>query len=273
MNKKLIRRGLVASVLLCSVSACSTIKSWFPDKERDYQFTSEIPELIVPEDLKHKGMASLSRPEPAATVAQPPTAAATPEADAPQQSSSSAEPETAAPSNQAAAETQSSASIANGASSLQIDQAKIPATRMVGRALTRQKLEIIERNVDKGFFYVKFDPDATKATDEGIFDEFKFMFGDDPSKEQEYRIIVHGLSPQMSEVIISDNEGKLLSSSAANALLKLITEGINQVENQEDNSDESGGDTQTTNDTPTEAGAAAEQKTPEAPVSDTAKQE
>lgn len=233
MNNRLMRRSLAASILVCGLSACSTIKSWFPDKERDYQFTTEIPELIIPDDLKHKGMPSLSRPEPAVTAGQDHADTAHSTADSTTQNSSIVEPDASVANEQAAAETQTAASIANGASSLQIDQGKIPATRMVGRALTRQRLEIVERNVDKGYFYVKFDPDAVKVTDDSIFDEFNFMFGDDPNQEQEYRITVHGLGPQASEVLIADNEGKILSNAAANALLKLITEGINQVENQD----------------------------------------
>ena len=260
MNNKLIWRGLAGSFLVCSLSACSTIKSWFPDKERDYQFTSEIPELIVPEDLKHKNMASLSRPAPASTAvdAQASADVVTPEVHADPVESSTTESKSPATTDQTSTETQTAASIANGASSLQIDQAKVPATRLVGRALTRQKLEVTERNVDKGFFYVKFDPNAAKVSDEGFFDELNFMFGDDPSQEQEYRITVHGLSSQSSEVIIGDNEGKLLSTPGANALLKLIAEGINQVENQDVKSDEP---------------AANKPDIPEAQASEPAKQE
>ena len=265
MNNQLMLRGLAVSVLACSLSACSTIKSWFPDKERDYQFTSEIPELIVPEDLKHKGMASLTRAEPAVTVAQANTDTAGANADSAAQSAATVEPDASVPS-ETAADSQPVASIANGASSLQIDQGKIPATRMVGRALTRQRLEITERNVDKGFFYVKFDPNAAKVSDDGFFDEFNFMFGDDPSQEQEYRITVHGLSPQMSEVIIGDNEGKLLSNAAANALLKLITEGINQVESQDSKTDEPAADAETKTGTNAEISSTTEQPTPESNV-------
>lgn len=268
MNNKLIWRGFVGSVLVCSLSGCSTIKSWFPDKERDYQFTSEIPELIVPEDLKHKAMLSPPRPTPAASTTDTPVSvdAVSREVDAAPIASSTAEPETSATTDQTSTETQTVASIANGASSLQIDQAKVPAIRMVGRALTRQKLEVTERNVDKGYFYVKFDPDAAQVSDDGFFDEFNFMFGDDPSQEQEYRITVHGLSPQMSEVIIGDNEGKLLSTPAANALLKLITEGINQVESQDSKTDQPAPDAETKNDTHTETSPTAEQPAPAADI-------
>ncbi|MCQ8103670.1 outer membrane protein assembly factor BamC [Methylomonas sp. SURF-2] len=248
MNKNSMQRGMAGGLILCGLSACGTIKSWFPDKERDYQFTSEIPELIIPDDLKNKGLERVATAEPAASADEA----------GPVSASAAANPETGAeadvaqdrpdnhgvgasktePSEPAAAETnaeaQTEASAPAGASSLQIDQAKMPATRMVGRALTRKKVEIVERNIDKGYFYVKYDPDAVQVKDESIWDEFNFLFGDDPSREQEYRISVRGLGPQTSEVTVQDEQGKNLSSPAANALLKLITEGINQAVDQND---------------------------------------
>lgn len=256
----MILRGIAVSLILCGLSACSTIKSWFPDKERDYQFTSEIPELIVPDDLKNKGLASVIAPEPVMPVEETGSVsdavASNQEAEAVSRTAeaspenvaafvSKAEPSVSEPTEKNP-EAQTVAEIAEpqqaaapgthasgGISSLQIDQAKTPATRMVGRALTRQKVEIVERNLDKGYFYVKYDPNAVEARDESFWDEFNFLFGDDPSQEQEYRISVKGLSPQMSEVTVQDEQGNILSTPAANALLKLITEGINQVVNQD----------------------------------------
>jgi len=217
---------MVASVL----SGCSTIKSWFPDKERDYQFTSEIPELIVPEDLKNKGLAVPSSPEPESTPEPSPA----PE----QQVAVTTEPETQQVEvKEDKAEQANPAVSSAGASSLIIDQAKTPAARMVGRALSRKQIEIAERNIEKGYFYVKFDPNAVAAKDESIWDELTFLFGEDPSQEQEYRISVHQVNEQMSEVTVQDSGGKTLSDAVANALLKLITEGINEVVNPEVSAD------------------------------------
>ena len=43
---------LITATVLINLSACSYIKSLFPDKEKDYQYTTEIPPLILPADLK-----------------------------------------------------------------------------------------------------------------------------------------------------------------------------------------------------------------------------
>lgn len=226
MKKCPCGRLAVIGLLLLGASACSTIKSWFPDKERDYQFTTEIPELIVPEDLKTKTFPT--RSETVAANAEPiaQTTATTKVAEVvePVASKPEAEPlETAASPGRSVQTTG-----ASGVSSLQIDQSVKQAWWLVGKALSRQKLEVVERNMDKGYFFVKYDPEAIKPEDGSIWDEVTFLFGDDPSQEQEYRVSLQELDAQLTEVTVQNSEGQTISNAAATALLRLITEGINQ---------------------------------------------
>lgn len=231
MNNKRYGRLMLGGLLLLNMPACSTIKSWFPDKERDYQFTTEIPELVVPDDLKAKTLGSRPTAVAAETPAPPVPRQAEkvtatdedrPIADKPAKS----EPiETQAP---AASGHGVQTTAASGVSSLQIDQSANQAWWIVGKALSRQKLEVVERNVDKGYFFVKYDPDAIKPEDDSILDEINFLFGDDPSQEQEYRVSLHELEAQLTEVTVQDSDGKTLSNAAATSLLRLITDGINQ---------------------------------------------
>lgn len=223
MKKTIINRGLAILVLLQFSTACSTIKSWFPDKERDYQFRSEIAPLIIPDDLKVK-TASLAMPTPNGRTPEQMAAAAV------AQATKEAQAAVAMPAKKAESETKAPSTKAAGSSvsSLQIDQSQTQSARLVGRALSRQKLEIVERNIDKGYFYIKFDPQAVKAQDKDFWDELNFMFGEDPSHEQEYRISLQEIAPQTTEVTIQDSDGKSLSNSIATNLLKLIAEAINQ---------------------------------------------
>ena len=272
MPKTLLIRALASGMLLCGLSACSTIKGWFPDKERDYQFTSEIPELIIPDDLKHKAAASLPVPsapkaaaESATVAAQESSAAETDSTVTESSPSRAVAPEAAeTPSADAGAPEPSQTVVASGSvSSLQVDQPRTQATRMVGRALSRQKMEIIERNIEKGYFYVNFDPNAVEAKDDNLLDEISFMFGDDPSQEEEYRITVRSIGEQLSEVTVQDSSGKTLSNAVANALLKQITDGINQVQSEQGNTDEASKDA-------SQEGAAPGGETPAAESPDTA---
>lgn len=238
MNNSRLAFSICLALLLLGSSACSTIKSWFPDKERDYQFTAEIPEIIVPDDLK-AGALTMSAPRPApatdtadVVVDNKQTAKVEPGV-APKKPAKS-ESETAQPAKKVAKADSKEASetVANApaspGSSLQIDQPQIQAVHIVAKALSRQKLEVTERNLDKGYFYVKFDPNAVKVEDKTWLDELNFVFGDEPSQEREYRIRLREINPQLTEVTVQDSEGKTQSSSSANALLKLITDAINQ---------------------------------------------
>jgi len=232
MKPSLYGRLALMGALLLNASACGYIKSLFPDKERDYQFTTEIPELIVPDDLKAKTLptrqlAAVAEPaqEPLPTpVQQMPKAPAVAEHVEPVAPAKPAAAEAAEPS--IGHSVQSSAG--SGVSSLQIDQSAKQAWWLVGKALSRQKLEVVERNMDKGYFFVKYDPKAMKLEDKSILDELNFLFGDDPSQEQEYRVSLQALDAQMTEVTVQDEAGKTLSNEAATSLLRLITEGIKQ---------------------------------------------
>lgn len=229
------KHSLILIVVLSSqlITGCSYIKSLFPDKERDYQFRTEIPELIIPDDLKAQTFPgnAVSRPSISqASIAPEPVA----------NKSVPKEPEPSEPINSSVAnnlestnEQKEDSSVAvtsqvGSISSLQIDQKPDQAWRLVSRALSRQKVEIIERNIEKGYFYVKYDPYETQVSDVSFWDEINFMFGDDPSHEQEYRISLLETTPQVTVVTIQDNLGKTLSNNMATHLLKLITDGINQ---------------------------------------------
>jgi len=217
------------------VTGCGYIKSWFPDKERDYQFRTEIPELIVPEDLKVQTLPDKTRTPEQVAAAAVADAAVEPTAEQAVPANSQPKP-VAEPAKTPAAEVsaedkpalQAAAASNSAVSSLQIDQPQKQAWRLVARALSRQRMEIVERNIDKGYFYVKYDPQAIKPEDGSIWNEVTFLFGDDPSNEQEYRLTLQEIAPQATEVTVQDSEGKTLSNATATALLKLITEGINQ---------------------------------------------
>ncbi|MDD4915519.1 MAG: outer membrane protein assembly factor BamC [Methylococcales bacterium] len=210
-------------------TGCSYLKSLFPDKERDYQFRTEIPELIVPNDLQGQNMPQYAPTQAAAASSGPAIQPAT-ESLAPQPANpaTSARADVAPEQEKAAVDAQAPQSAANKAdvSSLQIDQPKSQAWRLVARALSRQKVEIVERNQDKGYFYVRYDPNATPTEDKTFWNELDFIFGRDPSHEQEYRVSLLEIAPQTTEVTIQNDEGQTLSNNLATHLLKLITDGI-----------------------------------------------
>lgn len=232
-----IRFWLCALILAQAGFGCSTIKSWFPDKERDYQFRTEIPDLIIPDELKAHSLpnrmsgqvaAANSPATPVPSAVPVPGVKRLPETVVP---SAPQEATAAVKQNQPDSQTSTDSVIVaagnSAVSSLQVDQPQSQAWRLVARALSRQKIEIVERNIDKAYFYVKYDPDSIKPEDNSIWDEVAFLFGEDPSHEQEYRISLLETGQQTTEVTVQDSEGKTLSNRTATHLLKLITDGIN----------------------------------------------
>ncbi len=225
-----IRCWLLILLILPALTGCSYIKSLFPDKERDYQFRTEIPELIVPDDLKPGASANkLPVPKPVAAAQEvvpavsPPVQSSATQATAP---ASNKQPESQ-PKTENNSDVQVVASSAD-VSSLLIDQPEKQAWRLVARALGRQRIEIAERNLDKAYFYVKYDPDAVKPEDKTIWDEITFVFGEDPSHEKAYRISLLEIGPQSTEVTVQNSEGKTVSTVPATRLLKLIADNIKQ---------------------------------------------
>lgn len=75
MNNTIRSSSLLFALFL--LAGCSTIKSVFPDKEKDYRFTRELPDLIVPNTLDNKSEAVKPMMAPNVSAALPPVAKVT----------------------------------------------------------------------------------------------------------------------------------------------------------------------------------------------------
>lgn len=201
-------RLFIISAVLINVSACTYIKNLFPDKEKDYQFTTEIPPLVLPPDLSGDSTARV----PAAPVTE-----TSEKADAaPTVSSTEAEPTIDRRLIQvelvdADQETKQ----------LHIGASSETAWRMVGKALSRNSIEVTNRNQEEKLFHVQYDPDKQAVEDGSIWDEVKFFFTGFEVNEQEY---VLKLVPnnQQTDVIIMDKDQKPATDGASLSLLKLL---------------------------------------------------
>jgi len=243
MTFRFFRRLISSALIIAALSGCSTIKGWFPDKERDYQFTTEIPDLVIPDDLKGKAMTkpttvAIAPVEPESPAIAEPVVAAVAETPAkpelPRVTTNKTapvfEPKSDEPLTKLTDEQQAPVASQPGGdySSLQIDQPLKQAWRLVGRGLTRNHVEIIDRNAEKAYYFVKYDPNAAKIEDGSLWDEVTFLFSDGPEQEQEFRVALEALGALNTEVSIQDGTGKKLSGAAATHLLRMITEAINQ---------------------------------------------
>lgn len=209
MNKPKKCIAAVGVLLFLNLPACGWLKNHLPDKEKDYYYSSEIPPLIIPEDMQNSAIAQDNQTASVGSYGGAPTTGGAVRKSVP-----------------AEIDQVKLTSFDGGATRLQIEEPFHQGWRIVGKALTRQSIEIVDRNMAEGVYYVQYDPNARKYEDGSIWDEFVFFFGGDQSQEKEYRIRLSERKSQFTEVIITDEEDIPLSEGPGLSLLTLLYETI-----------------------------------------------
>lgn len=231
---------LISTAVLSSLSACSYVKSLFPDKEKDYQYTTEIPPLILPADLKKSQMpnvttsASSARPlganaaVPAVAVNAPVEEAVSAAPDinksaiTPPAPDASPESETGIPDT---AITVERIKFDAGENRLRMNVPFTRAWRIVNKALSRKSIEVTERNQETGLFTVQYDPEEQKVEDESYWDEVVFMFKGIQSNEKTFLLKLER-NNQQTDILVVDEDQQLLSDASSFKLLTLVEETI-----------------------------------------------
>lgn len=192
------------------MNGCSTIKNSFPDKEKEYQLTTEIPALIIPSDLSgYDNQPSSAIPSYPSIIDQ-------------QQ-----------PAEETAVETDEKKSVVHvelveysgGAPRIRIEDSLQRTWRIVGKALSRNAIEITNRNEDESFYTVQYDADFKGVEDGSLWDEVLFIFGNDPANEQEYKIRL-AENGMLTEIIVLDNKDLPQSKGNGFKLLRLLYKTI-----------------------------------------------
>lgn len=237
MNIKPLITLCCAAVLL-QVSACTAIKESFPDKEKDYQFTTEIPKLIVPADLANGTDLSATtaekvRPQSAEAKTEPSeTEEAPAETEAkeakPATTEATATEETAAdeqpfidPKSITVELLQSSTNV----SYLRIGTPFVNAWRIVSKGLSRKSIEVSERNKEEKIFTVQYDPDEKPIEDGSYMDELNFMLHGFQSNEKEYKLKLVETN-QQTDVVVLNEEQKPTSDEGGLKLLRVLEKSI-----------------------------------------------
>lgn len=217
MKRQLLSR-IVIFVMLISLSACSYVQSLFPDKERDYQFTTEIPSLVLPPDLNRPVNAAAPVKEPATEVAAGELAA---------EVSPTVEPAEAEPSVDQKTIQVELIKSEQGENRLRIGAPVSQAWRIVGKALSRKAMEVTQRTQAENSFVVQYNPNEEKVEDDSILDELKFMFGGFEPGDKEYVIELQDIDEQVTEVLVTDKEKQSSAGDGAGlSLLTLIRDAI-----------------------------------------------
>ncbi|MCX7097872.1 MAG: outer membrane protein assembly factor BamC [Methylococcales bacterium] len=233
----------LSALVLANLSACSYIKSLFPDKEKDYQYTTAIPPLILPADLKNTtipGVIIAPAPvlaeavtpvvtEPVAPVVEEPVPQ-TKVAPAPTVDESVVAPPLppAAATNEAeqAAIPDSAITIErikfdDGENRLRINVPFTKAWRIVGKALTRKSIEVTGRDPEARLYTIQYDPDEQAVADDSYWDEVKFVVLGIDNNDKTYWLKLEE-QHQHTDIVVVDGDQKLLSDAASVKLLTLI---------------------------------------------------
>lgn len=188
-----------------AASGCSTIKSWFPDKEKDYQFRTEIPELVLPKELEIQ-KSEAPKKIPKIDLRYVDTTEVVEDSD----------------------KIVRVERIATGdAVVLRVNAPVRNTWRLVGKALARQSIEIVARDRSLATYIVQYDPNEQKVTDESFWDEILFIFGQYGSNEREYRVRLIE-QEDFTDVTIRDETNKVVSSGDGLTLLLTIQQAIEE---------------------------------------------
>ncbi|WP_411725840.1 outer membrane protein assembly factor BamC [Methyloglobulus sp.] len=228
------------------LAGCSYLQSYFPDKERDYQYTTEIPMIDWPAELRKNqptGSTSETSP-PAANLEGSETGTDTENAAPPHFDNTSAENTSEEVSAVAPEATNTPVIIADesderdtvssveiikyddGESRLRIGAGFSKSWRVVSKALSRNTIEVTERNHDQGQIAVRYDPDEKKAQDGSYMDEISFIFKGLDINDREYVLKLEKHDQQTDAIVLDEEHLPLLNDDAALRLLKVLADTI-----------------------------------------------
>jgi outer membrane protein assembly factor BamC len=214
-------------LVLFSLSACG-IKNYFPDKSKEYQFTAEIPELVIPADLTAN---TIVKPLDKTVIAPEITPLVEQQIDTEIE-------EPVVPHFYSDEEAIVDDSIktkmfvelgetTEGTVQIRMGDTLARSWRIVGKVLTRHAIEITKRNEQEGIFSLQYDPDFKPVEDGSIWDEVLFIFGSDPTNEQEFKIkMAAEADGKVTEIFVLDSNDQPLSEGTGLKLLTLIYQTI-----------------------------------------------
>ncbi len=238
---------LITFLALNLLTGCGYIKSLFPDKEKDYQYTTEIPALVLPPDLsKDDSLKLVTRPGQPVIAEQPEaTSLSAPAVEQPMQApiATTAAPippkeaEPIAVDALSATDTASSTpprhelipvALVKSATGEDILRLGIPfesAWRAIDKALSRKSIEVTDRNKAEQQFTLNYDPDEKALEDRSFWHETLFMFRGFQNNDQAFIVKLMG-NGEKTDVLVLDKEHKPATDASALTLLKLLQSTI-----------------------------------------------
>lgn len=231
------RKAAMLAGLALALGGCDLVKSWFPDKQKQYQYSTEIPPLEIPPDLSSSTIDGVA-PRPRAprgetedealrASAGEETAETRPGEGEPANAGASEEPRPVAKRSR----TEPIPTLAQSSDNVPLIEIEAPfevAWIAVAKALGRLELEISDQNRSDGVYYVYYGGDAKPYEDRGFFGDLAEMFGKGGEQSKEYRIKLEEKG-KATLVYVLDPDNKPQMSGPGFDLLKRLHETLQSV--------------------------------------------
>ena len=215
-----------------SLTACSMIGDMFPDKQKQYRYSSELPDLEIPPDLSSPNSDSRDS-DSASPVKHSQTAsgkysankdagdaggdAKSVKADSSSQKGKKHKPVKHNDSSVTLAQNTENAAL------IEIQEPYDEAWNDVGRSLGRLKIEITDQNRSDGVYYVYYGgvPPKKQGEETSFWQDLGSVFGSNKDQAKEYRIKLED-KDNTTNVFILDQESQAISDGPGLELLKRL---------------------------------------------------
>jgi uncharacterized lipoprotein len=216
MNRFARRTAILASSVLL-LSGCSFVAGLFPDKQKQYKYSSEIPPLEIPPDLEASTIEGVDSRSSAVggSVGSDRYSASAGEEIQPEERAHDESPATLA---------QNSEDIPL----IELEGSYAEAWNDVGKALGRLRFEVSDQNRSEGVYYVYFNGDGKPYEDRGFLGDLASFFSGSDAPAKEYRIQLEGRR-DVTVIYVLDQEGKPQIDGPGFELLKRLHQTLQSL--------------------------------------------
>jgi outer membrane protein assembly factor BamC len=232
MKPSILRKGLVLLSVSSLLGGCETIGSLFPDKQKQYKYSTEIPPLEIPPDLTSSTIEGAVSPRGATAGDETASGASVVTATSGETSGEAPAAEAESPRPAASAskgdEAATLAQSSDNVPLIEIDAPLEIAWIEVAKALGRMEIEISDQNRADGLYYVYYGGDKKPYEDRGFFGDVAEMFGKGVEQSKEFRIKLEQKG-KATTVYVLDADSKPQMEGPGFELLKHLHETLQSM--------------------------------------------
>lgn len=221
---------LASAITLLALQGCSVVSGWFPDKHKQYQYSTEIAALEIPPDMTASTIDGVNTANRAAW--QSPASAEDAAADSPRTDNEYAMPPSEMKPESADAVRASKGHappvLAQSSQDVPLIEVQAPfeiTWAEVNKALGRLKLEITDQNRSDGVYFVQYGGKIKPYEDRGFFGDVQEMFSGSPDPTQEFQVKLEQKGSATS-IFVLNMDGKPQHEGLGLELLKHINDTL-----------------------------------------------